>query len=304
VHSTLHKATATGFLAVLIWATLAALTLYAGPIPPLQLVAMSFTLASLIGAGYLASSAQARSGLARLRWPPLILGVAGLFGYHSLYFLALQTAPAVEASLVNYLWPVLIVLFSTVLPRSRGGQKLTPWHVAGAVLAFIGAALAITGGGEIALTGHAVGYAAALAAAFTWSIYSVASRFFREVPSSAVAIFCAVTAVGAWIAHGLTETFVLPGTLSQVLAVLALGLGPVGIAFYVWDYGCKHGDIRLLGVFAYFAPLLSTVILVALGLAEAKPTLWAAPLLITLGALLAAKETLRPTPAGAAASGN
>jgi drug/metabolite transporter (DMT)-like permease len=291
------SATAAGFTAVLTWSTLAALTVYAGNIPPLQLVAMSFTLAAVLGGLYLAWFPAARRGLGALSGRALALGVAGLFGYHFLYFLALQTAPAVEASLVNYLWPVLIVLFSALLPARRGGQRLTAWHLTGAALAFCGAALAITGGGGLAFSGHVLGYGAAFAAALTWSSYSVLSRLFPEVPSSAVTLSCAATAAGAWIAHIAVEPLVWPDTAEQAAAILALGLGPVGIAFYVWDHGCKHGDLRILGVSAYFAPLLSTALLIALGLAEATPGLWLAAVLITLGALLAAKEMLWRSPA-------
>ena len=78
----------------------------------------------------------------------------------------------------------------------------------------------------------------------------------------------------------------------QWAAVAGLGIGPVGAAFYVWDYGVKHGDIRVLGAAAYATPMLSTLALVTLGSSTAGPALWTACILITAGAALAAREML------------
>ena len=118
------------------------------------------------------------------------------------------------------------------------------------------------------------------------------SRLFATVPSSAVTIYCAVTALGAGLAHGMAEETVWPLSALPWAAILLLGLGPVGLAFYVWDFGCKHGDLRVLGAAAYFAPLLSSAMLMAFGLAEATAAIWIAASLITIGALLAAKDLL------------
>ena len=299
---TQRAATGVGLIAVLLWASLATLTVLAGGIPPLQLEAMSFALGSLIGAGYLIAVPQARRDLRRLSWPAVLLGVAGLLGYHFFYFLSLGSAPPLQANLINYLWPLLIVLFSALLPGERGRLRWN--HIAGALLALGGAVLAITGGrlDGVALSGALPGYTAAVAAAFTWASYSVLTRLFPAVPSSAVTIYCAVTALAATVAHSLAETTVWPLSSMQWLAVLLLGLGPVGLAFYVWDYGCKHGDLRVLGAAAYFAPLLSSALLMAFGLAEASPTLWIAATAITAGALLAAKDLLLGGAAERAAS--
>lgn len=285
-----RAATGVGLIAVLLWSGLATLTVLAWGIPPLQLEAMSFAVGSLIGVLYLAFNAQARRDLRRLSWWAALVGVGGLLGFHFFYFLSLQHAPPLQANLINYLWPLLIVLFSALLP---GEQDRLRWnHILGALIALAGAVLAITGGRlDLAgFSGAAFGYAAALAAALTWSAYSVLSRLFAAVPSSAVTIYCAATAIGAALGHGFAEETVWPLSASQWLAVLLLGLGPVGLAFYVWDYGCKRGDLRVLGAAAYFAPLLSSAMLMMVGLAEATPTLWLSAGAITAGALLASKD--------------
>ena len=282
------QATLVGFVAVLMWSLLALFTAASGRVPPFQLSALSFAIAA--AAGYL--SRPFRRGPRQRLWPPAgawLLGVSGLFGYHFFYFTALKSAPPVEAALINYLWPLLIVLLSASLP----GERLGWHHVAGALLGLFGTALIVTGGQELGIQAdYAPGYAAALAAAVIWATYSVMSRRFAGVPSDAVAGFCLVTALLSAVCHLLVEETVWPANPTEWLAVLGLGLGPVGTAFYVWDYGVKHGDIAVLGASAYMAPLLSTGILILTGFGVASWTIAIACLAITGGAALAAKELL------------
>lgn len=283
------RATLVGGSAVLMWAALALLTTLTGAVPPFQLVAMAFAIAFLLALG--SWVARGRPIRAVLRQPLAVwaLGVGGLFGYHFFYFLALRQAPAVEASLINYLWPLLIVLFSALLP----GERLRWFHVLGAAAGLAGTVLLIAGGGAAGFAAaHWLGYLAAFACAFVWAGYSVLSRRFGQVPTDAVGGFCGATAVLAALCHLLFETTVWPAG-AQWLAVLALGVGPVGAAFFVWDHGVKHGDIRALGAFAYAAPLLSTILLIAFGRGAPSWRIAAACVLITGGAALAAGDLLR-----------
>ncbi len=279
------QATTVGAIAVLLWSLLALLTVWAAPVPPFQLNAMCFFVGSLGGLVW----AWWNGGLYQLKNVPLsayLLGIIGLAGYHLLYFSALRAAPPAEAGLIAYLWPLLIVLFSGLLP----GEQLKSGHVLGGCLGFAGAALLIgtnLTGGSAALTG----YVLALACAVTWSGYSVLSRRFGKVPTAAVTISCLGAAVVSAIAHHFLEPTVVPSDALTWFAVLALGLGPVGFAFFVWDVGVKHGDIQLLGVLSYAAPILSTLVLVLAGLAEPSLTLWSATALITAGALVAARAS-------------
>lgn len=280
------KPTLIGSTAVLMWATLALFTTFTGLIPPFQLTAMSFAIAFLIGLGL-----WWRKGdniWHNLKLPPAVwvTGVLGLFGYHFFYFMALKNAPVVEASLIAYLWPLLIVIFSALLP----GERLRWFHLVGAVAGFAGAGLLVTKGQGLAFeTQYALGYAAALVCALTWSTYSVLSRFFGAVPTDAVGGFCGATAVLALGCHLLFEQTVWP-TGWEWLAVLLLGLGPVGAAFFIWDHGVKRGNIKVLGAFSYAAPLLSTLLLIGFGLAEATWVLGLACVFIVGGAVLAAGE--------------
>jgi len=282
------RATAIGFIAVLLWALLALFTVGSAPVPPLQLNALCFAIGGAIGLIWVAATGEAQL-LARVPLHVYAFGTAGLFGYHALYFSALRLAPAAEAGLIAYLWPLLIVLFSGLLP----GERLRPAHVAGALAGFAGAAL-IVARGATGFDGAALpGYGLALLCALTWSSYSVLSRRLGRIPTASVAVFCLASAVLSVPLHLAFETTVWPTAPLGWLSSLALGLGPVGLAFYVWDIGVKRGDIQLLGVASYAAPLLSTLVLVFTGIADPTPTLFAAAVLITGGAALAAWASAR-----------
>ena len=281
-------ATLIGFTAVLMWSLLALFTAATGAVPPFQLIAIAFTIGGVLGLGFIAWTG--RFADLRQPWQAWVLGVGGLFGYHFFYFTALRHAPPVEASLIAYLWPLLIVVLSAALP----GERLRWHHILGALLGLAGTMLIITGGATLTIDAEYMpGYAAAFVCAVTWSTYSLMSRRFSEVPTGAVAGFCLVTAALSAVAHLLTEDTVWPATSGQWLAVLALGLMPVGAAFYVWDFGVKRGDIQVIGASAYAAPLLSTAILIATGFAEATSTIGIAAVLIAGGAVLASKDMFR-----------
>lgn len=291
------RATAIGFSAVIMWALLALFTDASGQVPPFQLSAMSFTLGTALG---FALRAVMKSEASTAR-PPLAawaVGIAGLFGYHFFYFTALRNAPAAEASLIAYLWPLFIVVGSALMP----GEKLRLHHVGGALLGLGGTALIVTNGGGVAFDARfATGYAAAFTCAFVWSGYSLLSRRFAEVPTTIVTWFCAAAAVLSALCHLMLEETVWPAGPMQWLAVAGLGLMPVGAAFYAWDFGVKRGNIQVLGAASYAAPLLSTLVLIAAGRAPATATILAACVLITAGAALAAKDMIgRRRPAGAA----
>lgn len=283
-------ATAIGFVAILLWALLALLTAASGQVPPFQLAAMAFAVGGLIG---VVSWIFRPSAIRALCQPALVwlLGIAGLFGYHFAYFTALRNAPPVEASLIAFLWPLLIVLFSALLP----GERLRTHHVLGAVVGLCGAALIVTKGGAVQFQAeYTFGYIMAAVCALTWSSYSVLSRRFAKTPTDVITGFCLATSLLAGIAHLALEQTIWPSNNLEWLAVAGLGLGPVGLAFYVWDYGVKHGDIQVLGAVSYLAPLLSTVVLIATGYGEFTWVVVAACVLITCGAALAAKDLLLP----------
>lgn len=282
------RATSIGFVAVLLWALLALFTVGSAPTPPFLLNTICFSIGGTLGMIW----AYRTGALGELRSVPLrvyLFGTLGLFGYHALYFSALRLAPAAEAGLIAYLWPLLIVVFSGLLP----GEHLRPGHLIGAMLGFLGAALIITGGGVGFSTDYAAGYGLAVLCALTWSGYSVLSRLVGNAPTATVGVFCLATAVLSLPLHLMFEETLLPQTTLGWAAVIGLGLGPVGLAFFVWDIGVKQGDIQILGTSSYAAPLLSTLVLVLAGVAAPSLTLLWAALLITGGAVIAARTSLK-----------
>ena len=282
-----QRATLIGFTAVLMWSLLALLTVGSAPVPPLLLNTLCFGIGGAVGLVW-AVATRSLGLLRQVRAKLYVFGTLGLFAYHLLYFSALRLAPAAEAGLIAYLWPLLIVVGSGLLP----GERLRGGHLLGALLGFGGAALIISGGGVGLSRAALPGYALALLAALTWASYSVLSRKAGDAPTASVALFCLGTAALSLPLHLIFEDTVLPGDSLGWLSILGLGLGPVGLAFYVWDIGVKRGDIQLLGTSAYAAPLLSTLILVGVGVAEPTWLLLWATVLITGGAFVAARASL------------
>lgn len=283
-----RTATLIGFSAVLMWALLALMTIGSAPVPPLQLNAMCFAIGGGLGLIWVMRG-EGLAVLARVPFPAYLFGTLGLFGYHFLYFTAFRLAPFAETGLIAYLWPLFIVLFSGLLP----GESLRPLHILGALVAFAGAALIVLRGGVSLQADALPGFGLAFLCALTWSIYSVASRRFKTVPTEAVAVYCLATAALSAVAHLALEPTVWPQGGIGWVSVIGLGLGPVGAAFFTWDVGMKRGDIQLLGVASYAAPLLSTLALILAGKATASPVLLTAAALIAGGAVIATRASVK-----------
>ncbi|GAB0120323.1 DMT family transporter [Acidisoma sp. 7E03] len=278
------RATAFGCTAIVFWAGLALLTAATHGIPPFELLALSFGVAFVVGSALLAL--RGREALARLRQPvlPWVTAFLALFLYHALYFYALATIPPARASLIAYLWPLLIVLFSAMLPHGPG---LKIRHLGGTGMGLVGVGFIFTGHGRVIEGGGSVlGYLAAIGCAVVWSSYTVINRRFARVPSEMLIGVCAAVSLAGATAHILLEQTVWPAS-GQWGAIVLLGIGPTGLAFLAWDHATKHGDLPLLGALSYLAPLISTLLLVLAGKAVATLTLGLAACLIVGGAVLA-----------------
>lgn len=278
---TSRTATATGFVAILLWSTLALFTAMTGRLPAFQLVGMTFA----IGGVFVLAIAAARGRLHLARPTPasFLLGLYGPFGDTALYYAAVKTAPPAEANLIHYLWPLLIVLFAALLPG--GGLKLR--HLAGALIGLAATAVLIAGSLGSGGAGIQFGHGLAALGAFVWASYSVISRRFVGVPSESLGVTMLGCAIPAFACHFAFEQTLWAPTPVEWGGVLGLGLGSIGLAFICWDIGMKQGDVALLGVASYAAPVLSTIILVIAGYAAASWLLALSCVLIVVGALVA-----------------
>jgi drug/metabolite transporter (DMT)-like permease len=284
-----RAATAVGFTAVLMWGLLAFLAKVASDIPPLQLNAMSFFIGGMIGIISWPFRPEARATLTKQPWQVWALNVGGLFGCHLLYFIAVRNAPVVEVSLLAYLWPLFIVVFSSFAP----GERLRLHHSIGVGLGLLGAFIVISKGEGLSFAeGLQLGHLIAIPYALLWAGFSVTIRRFGQVPTDIVAGFCLACAALSGLAHLALETTLWPLSSSQWLAIITLGALPMGLAFYAWDFGMKHGDRLVLGAASYAAPLLSTLVLLAVGMTEYHWSIAVACALITCGAVVAAKDVI------------
>ncbi len=264
-------------MAVLLWSSLAALATSIPQVPPFLMTGIGLLLGSLLALPL----SRFRLGQLRVTGRQLTLGVYGLFGYHAALFFALQTAPQVEANLVNYLWPLLIVLLA---PFYIKGMRLTIKLFLAATFGFSGAAIAIASSG-LEASGFAIGYLFAFLAAVVWATYSLGTKRYGDLPTATVGVFAFVAGMLALLLHFILEPTYIP-TTSDWIVLVALGAGPLGAAFYFWDYAIKKGNPQQIGLLSFLTPLLSTSALIIVTGRELSLALALAALLIVLGAVL------------------
>ena len=246
--------------AIALWGTLAALGVALAHVPPFLLTGLALCVGGLLALPL--SRFEVSSWLVPL--PTLALGVGGLFGFHFLLFMALRLAPPVQANLINYLWPLFMVLLS---PWLLPGMRLQAVHIAAALLGFAGAALVILGdpaGAGQQAGGWSWGYLLALLSALVWASYSLLTRRVPHFPTAAIGGFALLSGLLSLLCHALLEPAVAL-TGRDMLLIAALGLGPMGAAFFLWDMALKRGDTRQIGILSYLTPLASTGVLVLVG---------------------------------------
>ena len=269
------ESTPAALAAVALWGSLAWLSLELVAWPPF------FLLGCALAVGALPAVPRIRAWRVPLR--TLGLGVYGLFGFHFFLFLALRHAPPVEANLINYLWPLLIVFLAPLL---LDGYRLRVNHIAGALMGFAGAALLV--GPDLAGGRFAVGYLFAVVSALIWSTYSLWTKRVPPFSTAAIGLFCVVASLLAFGCHWAWEAPFTPPS-GDLPYLLAMGLGPMGSAFFLWDYALKRGDPRLIGTLAYLTPVLSTALLIVTGRGVLSLRIGVAAALVVGGAILAAR---------------
>lgn len=267
--------------AIALWGSLAPFGVLLAHVPPFLLTGLGLLFGSLIALPLSGGKLSA----VQVPLATLALGVYGLFGFHFLLFIALRHAPPVQANLVNYLWPLGIVLMA---PLFLPGMRLRALHVAAAILGFAGAVLAILGSGGALQGGFAWGYIPALASAFVWSSYSLMTQRVPPFPSAAIGLFGLVSGVLSLLCHAVLEPSVALSTTDWALLAV-MGMGPLGAAFYLWDAALKRGDARQIGVLSFLTPLLSTLALLWVRQEAPSPSVALAAAMIIGAAVLGSR---------------
>lgn len=248
--------------AIALWALLAWLGIALAHVPPFLLTGLGLLVGSLIALPLSWKNGKLDLSTWKMPWQHLMLGIYGLFGFHFLLFIALRHAPPVQANLVNYLWPLgIVVLAPLFLPNA----KLTAMHLLAAGMGFAGACIAILGSrSDGATQGFAWGYLPAAGSAFIWASYSLLCKRLalqgKSFATSAIGLFGLASGLLSLICHELLEPRVSL-SVQDMLLLIALGLGPLGAAFYLWDAALKRGDAQQIGILSYITPLASTALL-------------------------------------------
>ncbi|MCC7259663.1 MAG: EamA family transporter [Alphaproteobacteria bacterium] len=278
------RATLIGFSAILTWSSLPLLTLLAGKIPPFQMTAMAFAVSFLLTLVKWQVAGESIRNHLTMQPSMWALGIFGIFGFHFFYFLAYQSAPAVDVLLIDNLWPLLIVLLSALI----NGDKLKWQHLAGVLFGFAGVVVVTTqkGDGPAFSSQYLLGYLEAFACGFTWALYSVLNRkVASRMPRDAVGAYCGATALLSLICHLIFEDTV-PVSATQIGLIVIMGIGPIGAAFFTWDYGMRYGNIQALSAMSYTGLVIAAGSFILFGIEPYSPVILIATALILSGVIL------------------
>lgn len=261
-----------GIIAVILWSTLSLLSLPLTHVPMFLMAGCSMLVGSVWGLWGLKDFSRS--------WKVWSLGLFGFFGFHAVYFFALRLCAPLKAQLVVEAWPILLVIFSSLCLRA----PLHLWHWIGMILVAIG--LGVVGYPSFAMQSgpETIGVTMAFASAVIWALYSVGLRFVPPFSIATNAGFCFVTGLLCLVCHFLFEPSYLP-TARDWLWLFWIGAGPLGIAFYCWDYAIKNGDPRQMGALSYSITVLATTWLVVFGNQTFDSRMFVSLALILIGSI-------------------
>lgn len=261
-----------GIITILCWGSLATFGNLLLHLPPFYILGVSFLIGSL--------PALLKPREMFPHWKILLWGTIGYFGYHFFLFYAFRFAPAIEANLINYLWPVIMVI---IIPAFFPGEKLKNYHIVGAVMSVVGSVFLVAGKGADLKWDNVVGYFLAFLAAVTWPVYSIGKKKMPETSVWAVGSFCLLSGILCLLTHSYIEPAVVLQK-EDAWRLFLMGIGPFGIAFYCWDAALRMGDAKVMGALAYLTPVLSTLGLILFTGQEVDSSTFIAMILIIGGA--------------------
>lgn len=270
--------TMVGFFAVLSWSIAAPIIVYASDVNSYLFIVVEEFTGFLI---FLAYWLHRRiNPMALIRQAPVWYVPAGVFGislHGVLWVVALQNAPPLEATLIIYTWPLMVVVFTALALR----RPLRWVHGLGALLGLAGIVVLLSGGG--AVFGGLVlvpGHFYAVGCALAWSLFSAASARYEGIDSSitGIILLCgSALCLPLWIFSG------APGASWQSLAVVAVSAVATSLGYGLWSYGMQHGNAQLIGIASFMTPVLASLYLVILGQAAFSLSILLALILVMLG---------------------
>lgn len=276
-----------GMVALVLWSSTSLLIALCAAFPAVFLTALT----SLIGAViFIARWVWRKEPLKehfKFPYQIVLMAVAGIGGYRILLFASMYYAEPVEASLINYLWPILLVVFSGFLPD----EKLKWYHLCGGFLGFLGILFIFSNGLDL-FVNFSLGHLLALGAAVTWAVFSVASRATKKYSSSIIPIAMLYSAIILFVFSYFTEDWhSISINTTDIIYMVILG-ATSAVGYFLWDVGMKYGNIQILGVLSYFVVVLSTFLLIIFGMAAPSYSVFMALIFILSGSLLASKDKI------------
>ncbi|MCB1532096.1 MAG: EamA family transporter [Alphaproteobacteria bacterium] len=269
-----------GFLALIIFSVGTLLIALSRSVPTFELLFITFLLGSLS-----VTLAQKLRGYdVRESWRQstanFFFVTFGIGLYSFLLVPAFQRAPAFEANILNYLWPLLLVIFSSFVKKTLP----KPLQIGGLLCGALGMVFVfMPEADQNIFNTFNLGHILAIGAAVVWALYSAMAQT-KTYPVGLTAPVMAFCAFLALCLHLAFEHFVWPG-FEVAIAVILLGLGRV--SFALWDYGVKNGDHVLLSSLSYFVPLLSVLLFIIFGFKPATANVAIGGAFVVLGCVLA-----------------
>ncbi|CAA6806436.1 MAG: Permease of the drug/metabolite transporter (DMT) superfamily [uncultured Campylobacterales bacterium] len=252
-----QKANILGILTIFIWSGTTIVMVMLKQLPVMQFLFCIMFLVSSTGIVILKFKKKSFRLVFDVPKTLIFICVFGILVNYLFYFLALQNAPAREVNLINYLWPLMIVIFVAFLPRG----KFSIPHFIGALFGLSITFWIISKDGINFEWKYLDGYIYVFLGAFTWSVYSVLLKLYDNISTFSVSLFSFIVGVISLVLHLIYETTYIPN-LKELFFIFYMGIVNIGGGIYMWDYAMKRGNQSFLAMLSYSIPILSTLWLV------------------------------------------
>lgn len=256
------RAVVYALVTVALWSTVAsAFNLSLRHVSPLELLLFSSLFATLMLGGIVVATGRhgelhdwTRADYVR----SAALGGLNPALYYLLLFEAYDRLPAQEALLLNFAWPLVLVVLSVVLLR----QKIHRLAVASLLVSFCGVAMIATRGDLLSMRlDNPVGVSLALASTVVWAVYWIYSSHDRR--DSVNRLFCNFSFGSAYlVVYCLIVGGVALPSLPGLAGSLYVAAFEMAVAFVFWLQALKLArHAAQVGSLVYLTPFLSLIMI-------------------------------------------